>query len=379
MIDVCNQLKTIQKLKDEDSVISNHLKEKEKSLKSQYLLMSDSFCRSISEKDESESEAQGIKNLNSKNDSFFITDMEGNIARFEEGLKDCFDIEESLVGNKVFDLLKEGKASNIFNEVSKNGLWTGEIEFKDELYPHKIKAVASVLQRKEAKNKVLFILQDILGKSEIEYQRFKLELMELLTDSESLMSLIEDVIDEIKDFTDFEAIGIRLKEGEDYPYYETKGFPKRFVELERSLCERNPDGEIIRNPEGNAVLECMCGNVIRGRTDPELPFFTENGSFFTGSTTELLANSSEEDRQARTRDRCNGEGYESVILVPIPYSNENVGLLQLNDSEKEKLDKELIYHLEDASEKIGNVIGRFVKDEEIISDLSKSLGETGDA
>jgi PAS domain S-box-containing protein len=78
----------------------------------------------------------------------------------------------------------------------------------------------------------------------------------------------------------------------------------------------------------------MCGSVINGRFDPSQPFFTPNGSFWTNSTTELLSSTSEADRQARTRNRCHGEGFESVALIPLFVGNERLGLLQLNDRRK---------------------------------------------
>ena len=67
-------------------------------------------------------------------------------------------------------------------------------------------------------------------------------------------------------------------------------------------------------------FECMCGNVICGRFDPSKPFFTARGSFWTNCTTELLASTTEADRQARTRNRCNGEGYESVALIALRWA-----------------------------------------------------------
>ena len=67
---------------------------------------------------------------------------------------------------------------------------------------------------------------------------------------------------------------------------------------------------------GDPAMDCMCGNVICGRFDASQTFFTEGGSFWVNSTTRLLATTAEADRQARTRNRCNGEGYESVALMP---------------------------------------------------------------
>jgi PAS domain S-box-containing protein len=128
-----------------------------------------------------------------------------------------------------------------------------------------------------------------------------------------------------------EAVGIRLVKGDDYPYHEARGFSGEFIKSENSLCTRDGAGNILRDSVGIPLLECMCGNIIGGRFDPSKPFFTSGGSFWTNSTTRLLATTSEADRQARTRNRCNGEGYESVALIPLRLGTKAFGLLQLND------------------------------------------------
>jgi PAS domain S-box-containing protein len=122
-----------------------------------------------------------------------------------------------------------------------------------------------------------------------------------------------------------------LRQGGDYPYFETKGFSAEFVEQEKRLCVYDLQGQLLRDTGGNPILECMCGNVICGRFNPEKPFFTKKGSFWTNCTTKLLATTSEAERQAHTRNRCNGEGYESVALIPLRASDQTFGLLQLND------------------------------------------------
>ena len=122
-----------------------------------------------------------------------------------------------------------------------------------------------------------------------------------------------------------EAVGIRLKEGEDYPYYEARGFPGEFIEKENSLCARDAAGNIIRDISSDPYIECMCGNIICGRVDSSKPFFSPGGSFWANSTTRLLATTSDTERQTRTRNRCNGEGYESVALIPLNLGAEADG------------------------------------------------------
>ena len=158
--------------------------------------------------------------------------------------------------------------------------------------------------------------------------------LRLVNESRGKRDLIRAAATFFQEQSGCEAVGIRLKEDEDYPYYETRGFPQEFVLLENQLCARDSAGVVVRDSAGSPVCDCMCGNVIRGRFDPSQPFFTARGSFWTNSTSELLASTTEADPQARTRNRCNGEGYESVALIALLSGEDRWGLLQLNDRRK---------------------------------------------
>ncbi|MBI5500707.1 MAG: GAF domain-containing protein [Deltaproteobacteria bacterium] len=158
-----------------------------------------------------------------------------------------------------------------------------------------------------------------------------LEFLHLVNANPRTLDLIRAVVTFFQRQSGCEAVGVRLRDGDDYPYHEARGFPEEFVKLENRLCDRDAGGAVRRDAAGNPLIECMCGNVICGRTDPKKPFFTTGGSFWTNGTTALLASTTEADRQSRTRNRCNGEGYESVALVPLRVGGERIGLLQLND------------------------------------------------
>jgi PAS domain S-box-containing protein len=187
--------------------------------------------------------------------------------------------------------------------------------------------------------------------------------LECLNAHEDKRDMIQAVLAEIQESTGLDAVAIRLHEGDDYPYWETAGFPGEFVEAESSLCVCYENGEIARDADGEPILECMCGNVLRGRMDPAMPFFTEGGSFWTNSTTELLANTSEEDRQGRTRNLCNTAGYESVALIPLRSQTETVGLLQLNDSRKGMFTPESICDMEHLAGSLGIALQRITAEE----------------
>jgi GAF domain-containing protein len=164
---------------------------------------------------------------------------------------------------------------------------------------------------------------------------------------------IGEIVLMVQAATGLEAAGVRLVDGLDFPYYFTRGFDQDFVEAESSLCARDQAGEMIRDSDGNPYLDCMCGNVIAGRTDPSKPFFTRGGSFCSNGTTGLLATTTDADRQTRTRNRCNGEGYESVALMPIRTGGRTYGLLQLNDRRRNMFTPEMIAFFEGVASMIG--------------------------
>ena len=102
----------------------------------------------------------------------------------------------------------------------------------------------------------------------------------------------------------------------------------------------------------------MCGNIIMGRTDAARAFLTENGSFWSNCTTKLAVTTTDEDRQARTRNRSNREGYESVALIPLRNAEEVMGVLQLNDRRTDRFSLDMIHFMEEIGAGIGIAITR---------------------
>ena len=187
------------------------------------------------------------------------------------------------------------------------------------------------------------IARDITKRKRAEQElEMTAEFLRLVNESKGTVDLVHSAINFFHERSGFEAVGIRLKDGEDYPYFETCGFSNEFVRMENSLCVKDATDQIICDSDGYPIHECMCGNVICGRFDPSKSFFTMQGSFWTNSTTELLATTTDVDRQARTRNRCNGEGYESVALIALHVGEERLGLLQLNDRLKGRFTPETI-------------------------------------
>ncbi|MBB5349472.1 PAS domain S-box protein [Desulfoprunum benzoelyticum] len=190
------------------------------------------------------------------------------------------------------------------------------------------------------------------------YREMNREVLQLLNDPENVPESIRHVLEVLKKWTGFDAVAIRLQDADDYPYFAQQGFSEEFLQIENALAERTKSGRVCRDQDGNVRLECTCGLVISGRTDPANPFFTPGGSFWVNDSEPLLDIPPDEDPRLHPRNTCIHQKYASVALVPIRDKKKIVGLIQFNDRRKGCFTRNSIETLEGIAAHIGSALMR---------------------
>ncbi len=190
------------------------------------------------------------------------------------------------------------------------------------------------------------------------FQSLSSEILKHLNSEHNLKEVIGSVIKCIQDEMHYDAVGLRLKNKNDYPYYEQNGFSEGFLITENSLIAKNKEGKICLNKEGKPLLECTCGLVISGGVDSTSPLFTEYGSFWTNDSYQLLVLTPEEDPRYHPRNTCIHQGFGSVAIIPIITNKHIVGTLQLNVKGKNAFTEDTINFFEGISLNIGNTLMR---------------------
>ncbi len=190
-------------------------------------------------------------------------------------------------------------------------------------------------------------------------------------------SLLQDLTLRIQESSKCQSVAIRLNEESDYPYYSQIGFPQSFIEKENLLNPKDQKGKLVVDTNGIPVLECMCGNVLRRRVNPKYQYFTEEGAFWTNSTTQLLQSLTEKERQeiGRTRNTCHNYGYESVALIPIHAKNKTVGLIQINDPCEDMFTLDEIKEYQSLADNLGTLILNILKFYEKIGEIANPSSE----
>jgi PAS domain S-box-containing protein len=205
----------------------------------------------------------------------------------------------------------------------------------------------------------LGLLSDITERKQAAtYRDLGSEILQILNEPGPLQGSIQRVLAAVKARTGFDAVGLRLQDGDDFPYFVQEGFAEDFLLAENTLVERGADGGVCRDGNGNVSLECTCGLVISGKTDPSHPLFTPGGSCWTNDSLPLLELPSDQDPRLHPRNRCIHQGYASVALVPVRTKDTIVGLLQLNDRRKGCFSLATIEQLEGIAAHVGEALMR---------------------
>lgn len=189
-------------------------------------------------------------------------------------------------------------------------------------------------------------------------QNFALQVLELLNQSDKNADVIQAILHLVKEFTQFSAVAIRLKEEEDFPFYASLGFSEKFIDQESFLCLRDEKGAVIKDAKGVPCLEGQCGRVLNQETDSNLPFYSEKGSFWINSAAEMFLSVVEGCRTDSDRDSCLKEGYESVALIPLKSNGDVYGLLHFCDMRKGVFTSSIIQFFEGIGASIGVALAR---------------------
>ena len=134
--------------------------------------------------------------------------------------------DKDLSFTPAFELHRTEKRGQILNEliVTKTGV-VKEVEIKTDIIDLDGSKVMQGFFRD--------VTEERRGQREREVT---LRLLRLLNDQNHVNELVRSLADFLKEWTGCEAVGVRLRQGNNFPYFDTRGFSAEFVEAESCLC-----------------------------------------------------------------------------------------------------------------------------------------------
>ena len=191
---------------------------------------------------------------------------------------------------------------------------------------------------------IVAVKEDITARKLAERrQKLTEQVFSLLSLPSEKTDKIRDILQLIRDFTGCEAVGIRLRENADFPYYRTLGLNDESLAAEN---DRHADS-------GPKVAACLCGKILLGLTDPALPCFTPGGSYWLSSPVGVAPDGTAGPGCLCARGLGQSESFQSMALIPLRSGEEIIGLLQMLDRRPEMVKPDLVQFLETLGASIG--------------------------
>jgi len=188
------------------------------------------------------------------------------------------------VADHVMDEDRRGSAEQVLPAVARDGRWDGETRFKHRTTGAPIPMWQSIFFITEQGTNRRIAMATIAGhhgaQRDERYQHLSAEILGVLNEPLGLRDAVGRILTAIKRETGFDAVGIRLRSGDDFPYFVRTAFRPIFLAAENSLIGRGENGKI--------GLECTCGLVLSGADRSGDPLFTKDGSFWTNDSPLLL-------------------------------------------------------------------------------------------
>ena len=318
-----------------------------------------------------EAQARLAAIVTSADDAIIGMDLDNNIQTWNAGAENVFGYKaDEIVGKNIDLLLPPGHQDEI--HTIQNKLASDRVIKKFESLSRQ--KDGTVIPVSLAVSHIRDGTGKVIGTSRIahnitEHKRFEaerdamIECLRFINESSETRSLVHSAISFFQKLSGCEAVGVRLKKDGDYPYYETLGFSDVFLTAGNGLCSHDTSRERNHNEAGNPMYACLCGDVLSTSIDKTRSFLTVRGSFWCNSATELLTLIPESDLPNLSCRCCLSEGYESMALIPFSVGAERLGLLQLNDRQKNRFTEQAITLWERLANHLAVALAKFQADE----------------
>lgn len=167
------------------------------------------------------------------------------------------------------------------------------------------------------------------------------------------MDFLREVSGVLMEFCGCDAVEVRLNEGDLHYRWEATQRPQKAVRLEHVRWTVREDGRVIPAFPTSTDLERLCADVACRRFDSALPFFTSNGSFWTGDTWEHLALNKGTDPRRAAESLCVGGHYRSLVVTRFFVDEDTVGLLHLKRERPNCFTEEEVEFCEEVAQALG--------------------------
>ncbi len=200
------------------------------------------------------------------------------------------------------------------------------------------------------------IFSDITEQKHAEIRRnLSTRVLTLLNNKNVEKDIITRLVEMFKDFSSADGVGIRLRNGNSFPYSVAVNLPETAGTDKKTLCEPLVENTVSRDSKDMVKHSCICSAVIARNLDRKLSGVTEHGSFWTN---QRITEHPEISAVCANPDQCGLSACGSFALIPIVKEKVTIGLIQFNFKKTDRVSRDFVEFFESISQSIAIAIAR---------------------
>jgi PAS domain S-box-containing protein len=178
-------------------------------------------------------------------------------------------------------------------------------------------------------------------------------LLELFVKKSLRKEYIDAVVEDIRNWSGCEFVGIRIKDNENnIPYESSVGFDDDFLAKENFLNLGHDNCTCMRT-----ILEIPGPSATHSTTD--------GGSFYCNDSVQFSNGLSQQDKN-EYRGNCIKCGFQSIAVIPIRYRDQVIGAIHITDLKKDMVSLSKIQFIETTiAPLVGEAVQRFNAEAEL--------------
>ncbi len=148
---------------------------------------------------------------------------------------------------------------------------------------------------------------------------------------EPRITFLKEVSRLLLEFSRCDAIELRHRDGEITYRWEVSRYPESIFDFE--ILSDSKDIATALTARDATHIGKPCRMVISKIHDPNLPYFTPNGSFWTNETCEMPDSLSQGDEETDSSEANGDKAYHSLAIIPFEIGPHNTGVLLLKSEQ----------------------------------------------
>jgi signal transduction histidine kinase len=185
------------------------------------------------------------------------------------------------------------------------------------------------------------------------YGKLSYQILCLVNLSGARSEFVRKVSELLLKFTGCDEVGLVLIRDEKYYRSRVSRIPEESFTAGLDPVLNNLDDDFDDNPMNDAPLERLILDIIHGQSDTSLPFFTRNGSFWTGNCDSPFMYAINRAGMSCERRLDISRYCKSIACIPMKTSGTCVGLLTLKSAKQDFFDEARIALLEETAQTLG--------------------------